>query len=256
LPTWDIGQSEKRLTGSTTKKVTSQVIVDGPQQKNKEPISETRFSRSTGPHDVYRVKNWRQFQHYKDRNPPWIKLHFSILSSRDWVTLDDASRVLAVACMLIASRNDGLIHSDAAGLEYLQRVAYLKRKPDLKPLIECGFLESASTDASKTLANARPETETEDLKQKETPIAPDAARRPPKANGRLIEFDPVKGTFKGITEEQELAWQDAYPAVPIPPEIARAAAWAKANPANRKSNWHKFLVNWFGRAQDRAPRLA
>lgn len=115
----------------------------------------------------FKVRNWRHFQHYKDRNPPWIKLHFSMLSSADWVTLDDASRVLAVACMLIASRSEGEIDGSEAGLGYLQRVAYLSKKPDLTPLIECGFLESAST-CKQTLASARPETETE-KKNKHTP---------------------------------------------------------------------------------------
>lgn len=110
----------------------------------------------------YKVKNWREFQHYKDRNPPWIKLHFALLSSSDWVVLADASRVLAVACMLVASKNEGVIDGSARGLEYLKRVAYLNSEPDLNPLIECGFLECASdlqADASKTLAVARTETE-------------------------------------------------------------------------------------------------
>ena len=107
----------------------------------------------------YRVKNWRQFQHYSDRNPPWIKLHFSLLASRDWVTLDDSSRVLAVACMLIASRNEGLIPDDPG---YIKRVAYLNRAPNFKPLIECGFIEHAS-ECKQLLANARPETETQSL---------------------------------------------------------------------------------------------
>ncbi len=117
----------------------------------------------------YRVRNWAQFQHYRDRNPPWIKLHFSLLSSPDWVLLDDASRVLAVACMLIASRNEGEIDGSAAGLAYLKRVAYLNKSPSLKPLIECGFLESASValaDASAAQADARPETETEERQRR------------------------------------------------------------------------------------------
>ena len=28
---------------------------------------------------TYRVKNWSKFQHYKNRNPPWIRLHVEIL---------------------------------------------------------------------------------------------------------------------------------------------------------------------------------
>lgn len=103
--------------------------------------------------EYLKVKNWTQFQHYKDRNPPWIKLHFALLSSPDWVMLDDASRVLAVACMLIASRNSGSIPDDPA---YLKRVAYLHRTPDFKPLIECGFLEPAS-GCKQEQADARPE---------------------------------------------------------------------------------------------------
>lgn len=107
----------------------------------------------------YRIKNWDHFQHYHDRNPPWIKLHFKILSSSDWVTLDDASRVLAIACMLIASHNKGIIDGSEVGLAYLKRVAYLNKPPNLKPLISCGFLIILA-DASTLQANASQETET------------------------------------------------------------------------------------------------
>ena len=123
----------------------------------------------------YIVKNWRQFQHYRDRNPPWIKLHFSMLSSSDWVMLSDSNRVLAIACMLIASRNEGEIDGTEKGLMYMQRVAYLSKKPDLKPLIDCGFLEPAS-GCEQMLADARPETEKrreETEKSNTGAIAPD-----------------------------------------------------------------------------------
>lgn len=110
------------------------------------------------------VRNWRKFQHYKDRTPPWIKLHWSLISSRDWVMLDDASRVLAVASMLLASRNDqnpGCIPNDP---EYVRRVAYLNSDPDFNPLIKCGFLEPASTTLAESTASASglpQETETD-----------------------------------------------------------------------------------------------
>jgi hypothetical protein len=105
----------------------------------------------------YTVSNWKKFQHYKDRNPPWIKLHFELLSSADWVMLDDNSRVLAIACMLIASRNDGTVPDNP---EYIKRVAYLNETPNFKPLLDSGFLQVAS-DCKQMLADARPETETE-----------------------------------------------------------------------------------------------
>lgn len=120
----------------------------------------------------YRVKNWDHFQHYRDRNPPWIKLHYELLSSSDWVMLDDASRVLAIACMLIASRNKGEIDGSESGLTYLKRVAYLNKPPNLKALILCGFLVPASglqADASTMQADAISEAYKErHIKKEET----------------------------------------------------------------------------------------
>ena len=121
----------------------------------------------------YRVKNWRQFQHYKDRDPPWIKLHFNLLSSSDWVMLSDASRVLASACMLIASRHEGEIPDDP---DYLQRVAYLSKRPDFKPLIECGFIEllASASECKQMQANDTTEAEAET----ETYLAEKSAMKP------------------------------------------------------------------------------
>lgn len=111
--------------------------------------------------EFFTVKNWAKFQHYKDRNPPWIKLHVEILSSEDWVTLADASRLLAVVCMVVAAKNDGRIPNNP---DYIKRIAYLDKLPDLSPLIKCGFLLNPLADASECKqeqAQARPEKEAE-----------------------------------------------------------------------------------------------
>jgi hypothetical protein len=121
--------------------------------------------------EQFLIRNWGEFQHYKQRNPPWIKLHFATLASEDWVIWDDASRVLAITCMLIASRNDGKIPNNP---KYLQRVGYLNDLPDFQPLVDCGFLqvvENIEPSASICVQGAptckqksqvaRPETETE-----------------------------------------------------------------------------------------------
>ena len=42
-------------------------------------------------------------------------------------------------------------------------------------------------------------------------------------------------------------WAEAYPAVDLHVELAKAAAWLVANPANRKSNYDAFLNRWFAR---------
>lgn len=103
-----------------------------------------------------------------------------MLASEDWVSLDDASRVLAIACMLIASRNEGVIPDNPA---YIKRVAYLNKPPNFKPLIECGFLESDS-ECKQMLADARPE-ERRDREETEAQAGFETlwATYPPRAGG-------------------------------------------------------------------------
>lgn len=48
---------------------------------------------------------------------------------------------------------------------------------------------------------------------------------------------------------------EAYPAVNVPTEIARAEAWLVANPANAKRDGDRYLNLWLSRAQERAPRV-
>ena len=110
---------------------------------------------------ILRIKNWEKFQHYKNRRPPWIKLHFGILSSKDWVCGTDQERVLAIACMLLASQSDDADGRFEADPEYFKRVAYLRGAIDFNPLIKRGFLEVLA-DASERLqmiSNATPEVE-------------------------------------------------------------------------------------------------
>lgn len=129
-----------------------------------------------------RIREWGEFQHYKDRDPPWIKLHRKLLTSRTWVGSDDASRVLAIALMLLAAGTDNKIPADA---EYLKRVAYLNGVPDWMPLVRAGFIDlidengESLADASKAQAKRtksssekrREETEQSRGRSDQNPVA-------------------------------------------------------------------------------------
>jgi hypothetical protein len=58
--------------------------------------------------------------------------------------------------------------------------------------------------------------------------------------------------WSGVVSTDRIKWGEAYPAVSIDQELAKARAWLDANPKNKKSNYRRFLVNWFCRAQDSA----
>lgn len=54
-----------------------------------------------------RIKDWSDFQHFKDRNPPWIKLHKTILERRDINAISDRSFRVLVGLWLLASEDKG-----------------------------------------------------------------------------------------------------------------------------------------------------
>jgi hypothetical protein len=55
------------------------------------------------------IKNWSTFQHYKYRNPPWIKLHRSLLDEPDWYELSGDEAKFLIEVWLIASSEDGYL---------------------------------------------------------------------------------------------------------------------------------------------------
>ena len=42
---------------------------------------------------MLKIKDWDKFQHYKDRNPPWIKLSTDTFQNYDFSRLQDASKL-------------------------------------------------------------------------------------------------------------------------------------------------------------------
>jgi hypothetical protein len=69
------------------------------------------------------LKNWEQFQHYKDRAPPWVKLHRDLLTSDSWMDGTDTSRLVQVACMLLAARYQ---NATPYKLSTFRKAAYLE----------------------------------------------------------------------------------------------------------------------------------
>ena len=89
-----------------------------------------------------KIKNWEKYQHYKDRNPPWIKLYHSLLDDYLYGCLQDDSKLLLLSLWLLASRTDNRIPNDP---EWIKRKAMLENSVDLKPLISAGFIEMIAT---------------------------------------------------------------------------------------------------------------
>jgi len=87
--------------------------------------------------EYFGIKNYERYQHYKHRNPPWIKLYYDLLDDDAFISLDIASRHHYMTLLLIAGRQNNRVNSDGS---YLQKVMRLDAQPDLTTLFNTGFL--------------------------------------------------------------------------------------------------------------------
>jgi hypothetical protein len=123
----------------------------------------------------YVIKKWAEFQHYKDRCPPWIKLQRSLLDDRDFQCLPIASKALAPMLWLLASETkDGSIDGDPASIAWRLRWSVDEVISGLTHLIDGGFLvfDSDVLAACKQPATPEGEREGETEAEGETELPP------------------------------------------------------------------------------------
>ncbi len=112
------------------------------------------------------IKNWTKHQHYKDRNPPWIKLHNTLMEDYDFDCLQDASKLLLILIWLFASKlgeQNPRIPNDPS---FIKKKLPIKGSVNLKPLIDSGFL-ILEQDASRPLADRKQDAITEGEEEEE-----------------------------------------------------------------------------------------
>lgn len=119
------------------------------------------------------IKNLEQYQHYKHRNPPWIKLYYSLLNDQAFLALSEAQQCRYMKLLLIASQQMNCISTDP---DYLGKVLRVSEQVDVSPLINAGFLIAHRKHrSSKMLASPhgnRAQSRVETEKRKEHPLPP------------------------------------------------------------------------------------
>ena len=113
-------------------------------------------------------KNWAVFQHYKDRCPPWIKLHRDLLNDRVYMRLPIASKAIAPMLWLLASESkDGVFDGSLDELVFRLHITPKEYQDGVKPLIDNDFFILVSGVLAERKQVAIPETE-----KKATSVAP------------------------------------------------------------------------------------
>ena len=58
---------------------------------------------------MYKIKNWNDFQHFKDRSPIWIKVYRGLLNDIEWANLEPIDAKILVELWLLGSETDGYL---------------------------------------------------------------------------------------------------------------------------------------------------
>lgn len=169
------------------------------------------------------VVGWEKFQHYKDRDPPWVKLYRDLLTTESWVVGTDHSRLMQVASILLAARYENQI---PYRWDLIKKVSHLdfseaQFKAAVQHLVEYKFLEfqgvtsdlnvvaqSASTTLAKCSSEAiqsRGNTETEQTgSRSQNPDAqttPDPPRRRTRTKSSAVPISELHGEIVGAYHE-------------------------------------------------------
>ena len=162
--------------------------------------------------DFFRVTNWDQYQHYKDRDPTWIKLYARLLDDYGFATLPDNSKWHLIGIFLLASKQGNRIPGDP---RWVRKKIAARTRVDLQALLAAGFIEE---DASTTLAEAEqgasPEKESESEERREDSLSAGA------------DLD-VENSFEEF-------WK-AYPTDPLMSKKKTRGEWERLNASDRAS---------------------
>jgi hypothetical protein len=121
---------------------------------------------------MFRARNWDSFQSYKDRNPPWIRLHKRLIDDINFQKMNaDARALLPMIWLLISEDADpvsGMLRLGYEELSFRLRQPEKIIKAAMQEIVKAGFLERINDDNTEcyindteVLRNCHPETETE-----------------------------------------------------------------------------------------------
>jgi len=99
--------------------------------------------QATPVKNILRVHDWDEHQSYrKDRGqPPWIKVHRSLMRDAKWVQLSDAERGQLVSMWMLAADNNGDLPNNSA---LIAKLCFMEQAPNLEKFIDLGLFDDAN----------------------------------------------------------------------------------------------------------------
>ena len=192
-----------------------------------------------------RIKNWKKFQHFKDRKPPWVKLYRDLLDDLEWHELDPKAAKVLVMLWLIASEDEGNI-PPVKQLAFRLRLSEKETEVCIIKLshwLEHDDSNVISTRYQLATSETETETETETKKERET--------EPPLGVSQEVWVSFVKQRKAKKAQVTELVIKGIQ-------KEADKAGWSLEMALNEVvvRNWQSFKADWVKDKVSNAERLS
>ena len=99
--------------------------------------------------EYLQVVNWEKYQHYKHRDPLWVKLYHRLLDDYDYTQLSIQDRCLLLQMYMLAAKFSNMVPKD---VQWIKNKLSWTGKMNFTTLIDKGFLRCYQDD-SKLLCN-------------------------------------------------------------------------------------------------------
>lgn len=170
-----------------------------------------------------RPKNWKAFQHYKDRRPPWIRLYHHLLDSADWWKLRGEDAKFLVCIWLMASEHEDGQLPALADLAFRLRISDAKCK-QLMTRLQAWLEEEGSSLLAQRKQLATPEAEerrgeAEAEAEARAARGPHAAIQPNSPAPSAPTGDPAEDIPEGLEPAQYATGLMEFMRIPKPSSV-------------------------------------
>jgi hypothetical protein len=153
-----------------------------------------------------KIKNWSEFQHFKDRTPPWIKLYRYLLDDPDWHELSGDDAKTLIMLWLVASEDKDMQGSlpSLKNIAFRLRISETKLNQSLTKLSH--WLITDDIDMiSNVYQHDAPETEEETETKYTPPISKDLLNEWMKIRRKKKAGDVTEIVYNSIKREADKA---------------------------------------------------
>lgn len=164
--------------------------------------------------DWYYIRNWWKYQHYKNRNPPWIKLHKSIRTDPAFQSLSHAKRWQCCELWIVASDMDGRLPADPAYIARTLGLYHRQSAVDLLALLESKLLITkydSRNDGVKSASTSQRRDRDREEKKEQVPASPSAPRPHPVPHPSSLHTQIVQAAQRMYVEKfkEKPSWNGA-----------------------------------------------